>query len=260
MGPWKKSVFLIGGLVPRYLFPGSPHAGTTDVDLVVSLELMAEVEAYRTLEKNLKDMGFERSVEDGQPVHWRWRNPITETVTVLVELLCDDVRVAPGRTVHLPGERRLSALNIPGASLAMEDYVEHELRSELFADGGVVIETIRVAGLAAFLVLKALAYADRGEEKDAYDIVHMLGVAGPESAAARFRELKERSAQPGLFADAEKALRDDFATDPQTEGYLKNGPVSYARFLTDPGAPQQDVRRQRDANAVVEAFLAACSL
>jgi hypothetical protein len=255
MGPWKRSVFLVGGLVPRYLFPGDDHAGTTDVDLVVSLELMAETEAYRTLEKNLKEMGFERSVEDGRPVHWRWRNPITETVTVLVELLCDDRSAKPGSTVSLPGERRLSALNIEGASLAMEDYVEHELRADLFGDGGVAIETVRIASLAAFLVLKAKAYADRGEEKDAYDLVHCLTLAGPDAAAAQFRALRERSAQPELFAEAEKALRDDFASDQETEGHLKNGPVAYARFLTDPGAPDRNVRNQRDASAVVEAFL-----
>ena len=255
MGPWKKSVFLIGGLAPRYLFPNSAHAGTTDVDLVVSLELMAETEAYRTLEKNLKEMGFERSVEEGNPVHWRWRNPISETITVLVELLCDDKSAAPGSTVSLPGERRLSALNIPGASLAMEDYIEYDLRAELFAEGGVAIETVRVVGLAAFIVLKALAYADRGEEKDAYDLVHVMTLAGPETSGDAFRRLKEQTAQPGLFAQAEKALRDDFVSDDKTEGYLKAGSVAYARFLTDPGAPDRNVRRQRDASAIVGAFL-----
>jgi len=260
MGPWKRSVFLVGGLVPRYLFPNAPYAGTTDVDLVVSLELMAETEAYHTLEKNLKAMGFDRSVEDGRPIHWRWRNPITEKITVLVELLCDDKRVLPGSTVSLPGERRLSALNIEGASLAMEDYEEIDLRADLFAGGGVAIETVRVARLAAFLVLKAKAYADRGEEKDAYDLVQCLMLAGAEKAANQFHDLKDRSAQQTLFSDAEKALHDDFASDLETEGYLKNGPISYARFLTDPGAPDQNIRRQRDASGVVEAFLAALTI
>ena len=63
MGPWRKCVFLVGGMAPRYLFPESHHAGTTDLDLVVSFDLVAETEAYRKLEKNLKEMGFARSVE-----------------------------------------------------------------------------------------------------------------------------------------------------------------------------------------------------
>ena len=37
LGPWKDSVYLIGGLTPRYLVPdqppdGPPHAGTGDVE------------------------------------------------------------------------------------------------------------------------------------------------------------------------------------------------------------------------------------
>ena len=36
LGPWKESVYLVGGLAPRYLAPGAepPHAGTLDVDVV----------------------------------------------------------------------------------------------------------------------------------------------------------------------------------------------------------------------------------
>jgi hypothetical protein len=38
LGPWKDSVFLVGGLTPRYLVPARPpavppHAGTLDVDV-----------------------------------------------------------------------------------------------------------------------------------------------------------------------------------------------------------------------------------
>ena len=58
LGPWKESVFLIGGLTPRYLVPTRPpavpaHAGTLDVDIVVDLQILADTEAYRTLEENL---------------------------------------------------------------------------------------------------------------------------------------------------------------------------------------------------------------
>ena len=40
LGPWKQSVYLIGGLTPRYLVPARPpnvpaHAGTMDVDIVI---------------------------------------------------------------------------------------------------------------------------------------------------------------------------------------------------------------------------------
>ena len=255
MGPWKHAVFLVGGLVPRYLFPQSTHAGTTDVDLVVNLELMAETEAYRTLEKNLKEMGFTRSVEEGKPVHWRWRKAVTESITVLVELLCDQEETASGKAVHLPGEKRLSALNIKGANLAAEDFIEHELRAELLEEGGIAIETVRVAGLAAFLVLKARAYGDRAEEKDAFDLIYCLREGGPETAAVKFQTVKARASDPTLFDDAEQVLRRDFASDDQTEGFRKNGAVAFARFQADPGRPDANIVRQREASGIVEAFL-----
>lgn len=259
MGPWKKTVFLVGGLAPRYLFPGASHAGTTDVDLVVSLDLLAETEAYRTLEKNLKEMGFERSVEEGRPVHWRWRKAITDKITVLVELLCDQEATEWGKSVRLPGERQLSALNIKGANLAAEDFIEVELRGDLLDGGGVTIETVRVVGLAAFLVLKARAYGDRGEQKDAYDLIYCLMQEGPEASAAKFQALRMRASDPTLFDDAERVFRQDFAADAETEGHRKNGPVAYAAFLTDPASsdPNADIRRQREANGIVEAFLEA---
>jgi len=41
LGPWKAGIYVIGGMVPRYLIPRPldadtppPHIGTTDVDLV----------------------------------------------------------------------------------------------------------------------------------------------------------------------------------------------------------------------------------
>jgi hypothetical protein len=259
MGPWKNAVFLVGGLAPRYLFPGSSHAGTTDVDLVVSLDLLAETEAYRRLENNLKEMGFVRSVEEGRPTHWRWRKAINEKTTVLVELLCDQAATDPGKAVRLPGENQLSALNIRGANLATEDFIEYELRAELLDGAGVAIETVRVVGLAAFLVLKARAYGDRGEQKDAYDLVYCLMQEGPEAAAGKFQALRARASDPSLCDDAERVLRHDFASDAQTEGYRKNGSVAYATFLTDPADPDPntDSRRKREASGVVEAFLEA---
>jgi hypothetical protein len=46
LGPWKDSVYLVGGLTPRYLVPARPpavpaHAGTMDVDIVIDLQILA---------------------------------------------------------------------------------------------------------------------------------------------------------------------------------------------------------------------------
>ena len=59
LGPWKNSVYLVGGLTPRYLVRARPpavpvHAGTLDVDIVVDLQILADIDAYHTLEQNLQ--------------------------------------------------------------------------------------------------------------------------------------------------------------------------------------------------------------
>lgn len=62
LGPWKDSIYLVGGLTPRYLVVARPplvpaHAGTLDVDIVIDLQILADTRAYRTLEENLGKMG-----------------------------------------------------------------------------------------------------------------------------------------------------------------------------------------------------------
>ena len=62
----KSSVFLVGGLAPRYLVAARPpeapaHAGTLDVDIVIDLQILADTAGYRMLEENPRAMRFERS-------------------------------------------------------------------------------------------------------------------------------------------------------------------------------------------------------
>lgn len=79
LGPWKDSVYLVGGLTPRYLVAARPpvvpaHTGTLDVDIVIDLQILADTEAYHTLEDNLTKMGFERAEnEKQQTLSWRWQ-------------------------------------------------------------------------------------------------------------------------------------------------------------------------------------------
>jgi predicted nucleotidyltransferase len=264
LGPWKAAICLVGGLVPRYLIDRSaegetpPHAGTTDVDIVVDLEILAQTEAYRRLEQNLKALGFVRGTnEEGNVQHYSWRRSVGSGITVIVDLLCDASFTEGGQVAVLPGERRLSALKVPGAHLAMQDNVGVELTANLLDEGGVATETIRVAGIVPFVVLKALAYQDRFEEKDAYDLIYCLSYyrAGPVDVAAAFAHSMQQFPDEPLFAQAVAILRDRFTADEYTPGTRKDGPVSYARFLTDPGRSDLDARCRQEAAGVVQAFL-----
>lgn len=79
LGPWKESVYLVGGLTPRYLVKSRPpkvpaHAGTLDVDIVIDLQILANTDVYHTLEENLKRMKFERAENDKQQkLSWSWQ-------------------------------------------------------------------------------------------------------------------------------------------------------------------------------------------
>lgn len=263
LGPWKRGIYLVGGLVPRYLIPVRgdsavvEHAGTTDVDILLDLNIIASIEAYRKLEENLRATGFERSAREGKPQHYRWKNEIEPGKSVVVDLLCDVSSVKGGQAIPVSGERRLSALNIPGAHLVTLDYKERTITAELLGDRGVARETVRVAGAVAFVVLKALAYEDRAEEKDAYDIVYCLMryEDGPGSVANEFRSFTKQWPQEELVGRALAILRERFTTTGALEGQRKDGPVSYARFITQLGRSERDLANQRDAAAVVEAFL-----
>jgi hypothetical protein len=251
--------------VPRYLIARPedetailPHVGTTDVDLVLDLDLLAEVEAYRRLEQNLKELGFKRGTNaDGRVQHFSWRKPVADGVTVVVDLLCDAPLEEGGRVAEIAGERRLSALKIPGAHLVTTDYVEVELTTRLLDQRGVASETVRVANIVPFLVLKTLAYDDRIEEKDAYDLIYSLAYygQGPSDVAVQFADRMARWPEEPLLERALDILRRRFASDARTPGARKDGPTSYARFLTNPGQPDFDARNRQDASAVVEAFL-----
>lgn len=94
-GTLKHTLRLVGGLVPRYLTPERPpdvpaHAGTTDVDIVLNLQVLADDEAYKSLAKQLKDRGFSRYVnEEGKASSWRWQRQVSEHEYVLIEFLRD---------------------------------------------------------------------------------------------------------------------------------------------------------------------------
>lgn len=130
IGPWGERLFLIGGLVPRYLVPEIPegideHVGTTDVDLVVGVVVDSEEgEPYRTLQTNLEDAGFEiYQDEKGQKHSDQWVREI-DGLTVKLEFFCPPNGGTPGRLRRNPGAEgqarpgaNLSARRLKGADL-----------------------------------------------------------------------------------------------------------------------------------------------
>lgn len=267
LGPWKDSVFLVGGLTPRYLVRARPpevpaHAGTGDVDVVVDLAILADTEAYRTLEENLRMMGFDRAENDeGRKQSWRWKTTLETGTTMILEFLADDPERAGGKVQELPAKGKVSALNIPHASMVFDFYESAEITAELLGDNGVVTETVRYADVVSFTCLKAFAFESRFEPKDAHDLVYCLNhvEGGTEATIAAFSKALETGHRETILS-ALGLLATHFCDDEKNEGYRKDGPVACAKFDADLGEDEEGGRdrrvlRQRRASATVAAIV-----
>lgn len=117
IGPWRQYLYLVGGVVPRYLIAElpagvAPHLGTSDVDLVIALTVETkDDEAYRTLYRNLVDGDF---VQDS--TSFRWRRDV-EGHALLLEFLTDTTAVDRGRPRRIAsGSRRGAAAGLSACS------------------------------------------------------------------------------------------------------------------------------------------------
>ena len=266
LGPWKDSVYLVGGLTPRYLVAARPpevpaHAGTLDVDIVIDLQILTDIEAYHTLEDNFKKMGFERAEnEKQQKLSWRWQTRTEHGALMVLELLAYAPELAGGKVQPLPTEGTISALNIPHSSIVFDMFQITEIQRELLGRNGVATEKIRHANLVSFTCLKSFAFDQRFERKDAHDLVYCIEHApeGIEAVAEAFRN--ERSGKHGAVIETcLTILRSRFARDDKTESYRKDGPVAIAKFELGEGDEQYQrearMLRQRQASNVIEQLL-----
>jgi hypothetical protein len=254
IGPWRERIYLVGGLAPRYLVGQLPegarsHVGTTDIDLVIGLAVGDETaETYRTLQKNLQRAQF----EENEP-SFRWTREV-DGVNVIVEFLCDTQAVPAGWVFRpkagLTGSR-VAAFNVRGAQLAGSDFIECDIEGERLDGGGRSRVIVRVANLLPYTVLKILAFQDRHENKDAYDLVFCLLNFGDGPDAAGRAAAHSAIVRDSRVADALELLGERF------RDVDRDGPAAYAAFLAEPGDSEEAARLRREAVATVRAFLDA---
>ncbi len=267
LGPWKDSVYLVGGLTPRYLVKARPpvvpaHAGTMDVDIVIDLQILANTDAYHTLEENLKKMGFERAENDRQQkLSWRWQARTEHGALMVLEFLADAPEIAGGRVQPLPTSGTISAINIPHSSIVFDLYEVTEIEAELLGGDGIAVEKIKHANLISFSCLKAFAFDQRFERKDAHDLIYCLehAAGGADAVARAFRQALDGK-HSDVVKNALDLLRVRFAQVGETEGYRKDGPVAVAKFEFGEGdePEQREARalRQREASDIIGRLLA----
>ncbi len=264
LGPYRESLCLVGGLTPRYLVKRRPpdvpaHAGTGDVDIVVDLTVITDTDAYKTLEENLERLGFHRAQnKDGVAQSWRWQTKTAHGAIMVVEFLADDPAHPEIKAKPLPSQKRISALNIPKASMVFDMFERREIAGELLNGGGKIVQEVRFADIVAHSCLKMFAYGDRREGKDAHDLVYCLQYAdaGLDDVANRFR-----AALAGKHAatvkDALRLMRVRFASD-AVDGADKDGPIAVANFEVEGDgveARERKALRRREAVTVIETLL-----
>lgn len=258
-GNLRDTLRLIGGLVPRYLTPEMPpdvpmHAGTSDVDIVLNLEVLATGDEYVSLADQLKARGFSRLIKEGGPSSWQWCRKVDEHVEVVVELLRDAGDEQPGRAISVSGEQ-VSALTIKYARIVHDWFQEKRIGAPLLDEKGVSVDIVRFADVPAFVILKAIALNQREENKDAADLIHVVRYAGSLEHVAGLFTARIRSGQHPEAIDAGlAALKNQFGDDEFAEGYEKVGAVAYAQFHG--GDDDEIVGSQRYAAGLIQGLLA----
>jgi hypothetical protein len=232
---------VLGGLVPELLCSNSPHlhAGTTDVDVQVNLEIASGAVNTQRLEYALRNADFEPENER----IWRWKTdePAPRTV-VKFELLADLDNEPAGSTITFEGCDRLGAVNLRGTRFASRDVEVRELRAKIAGD--LRVAEVNVTGIAGFLLAKCAAAHSRRKSKDWYDLAFVIlhNDAGGPDDAARAVVARFESELPSM-----RTALDDLAANFQTPS--AQGPSAYAeQMMLD--APELE-RRQLLADAVL---------
>jgi hypothetical protein len=255
LGGLMDRICIVGGLVPSLLIDHeigpdpeteAGHPGTNDLDVGLAIALLDD-EQYAEIGERLRQEDFGPDENSrGNPTPQRWK---LGSLNVTVDFLLPPIPGAEegGRMQQL--EADLSAIITPGLQLAQDE------RQEVVVDGHTmkgeqVKRAIPVCGPATFVVLKALAFHDRGEPKDAFDLVYVLRrwLGGIPDIVERIGS--HSKVDPAIVGEALDKLASDFSS-PES-----HGPLRVAEFDGDVGGDLD--AGAADAHGYVDDLLRQC--
>jgi len=178
LGDLMDELVIVGGLAPSLLIDqvdlpdgADAHVGTIDLDVGLSVALL-EAQRYTALTDRLRRAGFSADVnEDGNVTRQRWK--IEDIVKMTVDFLIQPTRADDQGGKLRDIESDFAALIAPGLHLAFEDRRRVTLSGKTFV-GEDATRDVWVCGAGAYVILKALAFDGRGENKDAYDLFYVV--------------------------------------------------------------------------------------
>ena len=189
LGDLKDDVVVVGGLVPYLIVDQTVaierHVGTRDLDLGLALSVLNE-ERYHEISERLRRNGFKPDENTaGRTTRQTWRLG-AQRVTIDFLIGQVDADQKPGTLQSL--EADFAAIVTRALPAAFTDFIDVVIDDQT-PMGELACRTVQVCGPAAFVVLKAHAFHNRGEPKDAYDLVYVLkhfGDGDCREVAARF--------------------------------------------------------------------------
>ena len=210
LGSVLDDIVIVGGLAPNLLVDQQQlpvgldaHAGTMDLDIGLALDLLQE-ERYRELSQSLRESGFAPDINAaGNPTRQRWRSSSHRSVTV-------DFLISPSEKGERGGslfgiEPDLAAVVTPGLQLAFQDRRQVRLSGQTSLQENASRD-IWVCGPGSLTVLKALAFRDRGTNKDAYDLAYVWRALGVDEIAEFLTPLLDDP----VVGNAVSIIREDF--------------------------------------------------
>jgi len=252
LGDLISELVVVGGLVPSLLIDQAnlpenvtAHVGTLDLDLGLAFALVGE-QRYQQMAERLRNAKFSPDEnQEGKPTRQRWR---ISDPAVTVDFLIEPEMSTEAQAGRLfPLTKDWAAIIAPGLHLAFKDNQVVTLAGQTIT-GETAARDIHVCGAGAFVVLKALAFHIRGENKDAYDLFYLLRNYGKgvSDVAMQLRPLlPDASALAAL-----KYLQVDFK-DSETIGPRRVSEFLYGRA---------DAEIQADAVGFVRQLLSECEL
>lgn len=243
---------VIGGLVPELLCAESrfQHAGTTDVDVQVNLEIACGAVNTTRLERALLNAEF---IPETDQV-WRWvADRAVASAVVRFELFAD-LHDQPGEaTIEFDECQHLGAVNLRGTGYASDHIEVREFGARI--GGTTHTVEVNVAGLAGFLLAKTAAAYSRRSPKDWYDIAFVLlhnDDGGAFEAAALVRQ--HFAGDLGVLRTALKDLHANFAN------HQAQGSQAYIRQMIIDHPGLDELTLGAEAVVAVDQFLQSLQL
>lgn len=227
LGEFREHLVVIGGWVPELLYPNRGHIGSLDVDFAVEIAATSP-DVYNTLLQRMTDAGYTHHI---RPTRF---TKVIEGISqpVKVDFISGEYQTGTKTKSVQVNELQISSLR--GTDLAFLAFDELTLTGRM-PNGAENMVHVRVVRPEAFILIKAIALAQRTKDKDAYDIAFVLENFQPNLAvlAERMQSLLTN----GLAQEAMQFLREKFATIDSV------GPVWAADVANGQGRDYEQARR-----------------